>query len=218
MTSEAIIDAAERVFGKVGIEGASLRQIGRLAGSGNHYAVQYHFGSKEALIKAIFARRLPDLERRRGEMLSEAGRAGLLHDAQALLNVLLRPLMFQTDALGQHSYAAFLINVYWHSSVPITWLEDVPLTKHVMELIYATTPAVPAEITRERVRLANVMFLHVLVNLDRSKAEGREHPFAERLIDDAIAMAAGAITTPLPPSFGEALKQPETPAERNATR
>jgi hypothetical protein len=31
-------------------------------------------------------------------------------------------------------------------------------------------------------------------------------------------MAAGAITTPLPPSFGEALKQPETPAERNATR
>jgi AcrR family transcriptional regulator len=203
MISEAIIDAAEQVFGEVGIDGASLRQISRLAGSGTHYAVQYHFGSKEALIKAIFARRLPDLERRRGDMLSEAGRAGLLQDPQTLMDVLLRPLIFQTDTNGHHSYAAFLINVYWHSSVPITWLQDVPLTKHIMELLYGTMPDIPADITRERVRLATVMFLHVLVNLDRSRAEGRENPFADRLIDDAIAMAAGAITTPLPASFGD---------------
>ena len=52
MTVQAIIEAAERLFAKHGIDGVSMRQISQEAGSGNHFSVQYHFGDKKALAEA----------------------------------------------------------------------------------------------------------------------------------------------------------------------
>src|SRR6266542_4011523 len=110
-TPGVILDVAERLFALKGIEGVSLRQIGAAAGSSNHFAVQYHFGSKAELVRAIFERRLPDLERRRARLLMDVKRAGLLEDPRALMGVLLRPLIDQTDAEGHYSYASFLRNI-----------------------------------------------------------------------------------------------------------
>jgi AcrR family transcriptional regulator len=56
---------AERLFAEHGFAGVSLRQICAEAGSANNSAVSYHFGSKEGLVDAIFAYRLPQLLQRR---------------------------------------------------------------------------------------------------------------------------------------------------------
>jgi AcrR family transcriptional regulator len=56
-----LVLAAERLFAKDGINGASLRQIASEAGSSNNSAVHYHFGSKHGLIAAIFQYRLPQI-------------------------------------------------------------------------------------------------------------------------------------------------------------
>ena len=61
---EQIILAAERLFAERGPD-VSMREISAAAGSRNHTAVQYHFGSKEQLIRAIFEYRNPRLEDRR---------------------------------------------------------------------------------------------------------------------------------------------------------
>jgi AcrR family transcriptional regulator len=53
-TKEQIVLAAEGLFAERGIEGVSLRQIGAAAGNGNNSAVQYHFGTKERLVQAVF--------------------------------------------------------------------------------------------------------------------------------------------------------------------
>lgn len=63
-TRERILDAAEQVFMAAGYDGASLRQITREAGV-NLAACNYHFGSKEALFRAVLARRLKALNERR---------------------------------------------------------------------------------------------------------------------------------------------------------
>jgi TetR/AcrR family transcriptional regulator, regulator of cefoperazone and chloramphenicol sensitivity len=47
-----LLDAALDVFGKYGFEGATTRQIARNAGA-NLAAIVYHFGSKEALHRAV---------------------------------------------------------------------------------------------------------------------------------------------------------------------
>ena len=62
---EQIVLVAERLFAERGIDGVSLRQIGAAAGNGNNSAVQYHFGSKDNLIQAIFEYRLDNLHERR---------------------------------------------------------------------------------------------------------------------------------------------------------
>ena len=63
-TKERILDAAETLFAEKGFAGTSLRTITRAAGV-NLAAVNYHFGSKEALIDAVYARRLEPLNRER---------------------------------------------------------------------------------------------------------------------------------------------------------
>lgn len=55
-TRAAILDAAERLFAENGIDGSSLRAITSAAGV-NVAAVNYHFGSRENLVRELFASR-----------------------------------------------------------------------------------------------------------------------------------------------------------------
>ena len=74
-TKTRILDAAERNFAEHGFKAASLRNIIADAGV-NLAAVHYHFGSKEALIKAVFARRIQPLNQRRLELLAAVEQEG----------------------------------------------------------------------------------------------------------------------------------------------
>jgi AcrR family transcriptional regulator len=67
-TKILILDAAEQAFADHGFPGTSLRGIISSAGV-NLAAIHYHFGSKEALLEAVLARRLIPLNRERLEML-----------------------------------------------------------------------------------------------------------------------------------------------------
>src|SRR4051794_8680724 len=78
-----ILRAAERLFAERGIEHVSLREIGVAAGQRNNSAVQYHFGTREELVRALYEDRLAPLDRRRRELLDrldvnvgESGAAG----------------------------------------------------------------------------------------------------------------------------------------------
>ena len=55
-TKTRILDAAERLFAQDGIKATSLRAITEAAAA-NLAAVNYHFGSKEALVHAVYGRR-----------------------------------------------------------------------------------------------------------------------------------------------------------------
>ena len=69
-TRARILDAAERLFMAHGYDGTSMRQITGEAGV-NLAAVNYHFGSKEALIQEVFRRRLYWLNEERMRALDE---------------------------------------------------------------------------------------------------------------------------------------------------
>jgi AcrR family transcriptional regulator len=63
-TRERILSTAEQLFAEGGVATTSLRSITSLARV-NLAAVNYHFGSKEALIEAVYERRLGPLNRAR---------------------------------------------------------------------------------------------------------------------------------------------------------
>ena len=71
-TKSKILDAAEKLFGLKGFDSTSLRDITAEA-QVNLAAVNYHFQSKDALIDAVIARRMEPVNRRRLEMLDNAG-------------------------------------------------------------------------------------------------------------------------------------------------
>ena len=76
-TRQRILDAAEILFTEQGFEATTLRQITGAA-EVNLAAVNYHFGSKEELIREVFRRRLVRLNERRLQELDrlEAEAAG----------------------------------------------------------------------------------------------------------------------------------------------
>ncbi|MDD5350884.1 MAG: TetR/AcrR family transcriptional regulator [Chthoniobacteraceae bacterium] len=67
-TRAIILDTAERLFGENGVEGTSVRDITRAAGV-NLGAINYHFGTKDALVMAVFVRRLEPLSQERMRLL-----------------------------------------------------------------------------------------------------------------------------------------------------
>lgn len=69
-TREIILDTAEALFARQGHDGTSMRQITSEAGV-NLAAVNYHFGSKEALVQAVLKRRLAVLNHERLRLLDE---------------------------------------------------------------------------------------------------------------------------------------------------
>ena len=78
-TKERILDVAECLFADFGFAATSLRDITSEAGV-NLAAVNYHFGSKEALLSALMERRFLPVNERRLALLDEleasAGSAG----------------------------------------------------------------------------------------------------------------------------------------------
>jgi AcrR family transcriptional regulator len=70
-----ILDAAEGLFAEQGFARVSIRDIA-MAAKANVAAVNYHFGSKERLFEALFARRVMPVNTQRLELLAAAEKRG----------------------------------------------------------------------------------------------------------------------------------------------
>ncbi|WP_313952428.1 TetR/AcrR family transcriptional regulator [Accumulibacter sp.] len=110
-TRERILDVAERMFMTYGFDGASMRAI-TTAAEVNLAAVNYHFGSKEALLCAVFRRRLGWLNRERLHALdaleAQAGGAPLKPSQilEAFFGTLLR--IGEDESLGGMTFLRLL--------------------------------------------------------------------------------------------------------------
>lgn len=93
-TKERILDSAERLFAERGFDGVSLRRIIGEA-KVNLAAVHYHFHSKEALLDAVFARRIETVNSERMAWLDrvEAAAGGRPLAVEQILEVLLIPVV-----------------------------------------------------------------------------------------------------------------------------
>jgi AcrR family transcriptional regulator len=92
-TKQQVLSAAERLFALHGFQNVSVRDITAEAGV-NLASVNYHFGSKDALLFEIFRRRTSELNRERARMLHEASdRAGGKPPIREILRALFEPPM-----------------------------------------------------------------------------------------------------------------------------
>ena len=81
-TPTQMLDVAERLFAEKGIDNVSIREIVRASGQSNLSAAHYHFGSREALIGTLLARRIRAINVIRHQRLDDlkaAGRDNSIH-------------------------------------------------------------------------------------------------------------------------------------------
>ncbi len=90
-TRDALIAAAEHLFGTKGFDRVATREILELAGQKNQSALQYHFGDRAGLIWAVVDARVAKIEVRRKKMMEKMPPAGE-ETPEELIEAFVRPL------------------------------------------------------------------------------------------------------------------------------
>ncbi len=100
-TRDLVFVAAERLFAVHGFQKVSVRDITAEA-KVNLASINYHFGSKDALLLEIFTRRTAELNRTRAKMLHEANAAHAgKPPVRAVLHALIAPPVRWMDPKGE---------------------------------------------------------------------------------------------------------------------
>ena len=124
-TQTRILDVAEELFMQHGFEGASMRMLTARA-EVNLAAINYHFGSKDALIEAVFRRRLDAMNAERiaelEQLEKEAAGRPLAADAiiRAFIGASLR--MIEDTRGGGRNFTRLLGRAYTEPAKPIRQL------------------------------------------------------------------------------------------------
>lgn len=193
-----LILTGERLFAEVGIQGVSMREIASKAGQGNHFAVQYHFGSREGLVQAIFDFRMQQMEPMRGEMIDALEAKGRLRDARSILEVILLPQL-HLDGGTNRSYGTFLSQYLLHGD----WDEfgqfggeAPPQLNRALELLRHRVDYLPAAVAQRRLVNVSLMFLNLLVRHVRMEAHEFPETF-DHALEDTMEQIVMAMCLPL---------------------
>ncbi|HEB75513.1 MAG TPA: TetR/AcrR family transcriptional regulator [Nitrospirae bacterium] len=168
-TKERILDAAEYLFARRGFHNTSLRAITSRAGV-NLAAVNYHFGSKYALLEAVFQRRLIPLNRLRRDNIERvreaARREGRRPGVRETLLAFIEPtLAFRKSGSGAEDY---IVLVGRAMSDPEDTVRDVfirhiaPLFHLLFETLREALPEVPPDAVFWRLQFALGAMSHVI--------------------------------------------------------
>ena len=208
-TRDRILRAAEALFAERGINGVSLREVNREAQQHNTGAVQYHFGDRDGLIRAVVDKHRFDSEPRRFALLEQYEESGD-DDLRALTAALVQPIAAKlNDPDGGRSYLQVAGEFY---SRPVTFKEIFPAPDPTNsmsrwnELLDALDPR-----PRLAQRVAAIRF--TFAELGRRAAEepnDEDRLFVSHLVDMAHALLASqpspqtvrlrARKKPLPPA------------------
>src|SRR3954469_12266149 len=206
-TRTRILDAAEELFMQHGFEGTSMRVLTAKAGV-NLAAVNYHFGSKDALIEALFRRKLDPMNTARVAELdrleAEAGARPL--SPEAIIRAFVGPsLRLMEDAKGGgRNFIRLLGRTYTEPSKPMRLLVGQLYVKTVERYKAALERALPHMAREELVWRMHFMFGTLSYTLAATdtvqliagcKPEDR---YDARLLEDRLtAFLAAGLSAPL---------------------
>jgi AcrR family transcriptional regulator len=172
LTRESILTAAERLFAERGMYAVSNRQIAEAAGQGNTAAVNYHFGTKTDLVRAIARKHAEQIEQIRVRMMADVGDSTDLRDWVACL---VRPVTEHLAALGRPTwYARFRAQVNADPALYEITVEDSftsPLLRQFVDGLNRCLPDLPAEVHAERGNMARHLIVQMCVERERALAQ-----------------------------------------------
>jgi AcrR family transcriptional regulator len=143
-----VLATAERLFAVHGFQKVSVRDITAAAGV-NLASVNYHFGSKDALLFEIFRRRTGELNRERARMLHAAkARHGGRPPVRDILEALFAPPVRWSDPAGERSVSMqFILRARSEGTAEMreALQHDVSHLERFAEALIGARPDLPRE-------------------------------------------------------------------------
>jgi AcrR family transcriptional regulator len=188
-----ILETAEHVFADRGIAAVPLRDVGLAAGQKNNVAVQYHFGDRETLIKAIISYRASTSEEIRSEVLADLLAQGKTPDVRDLVRAFILSLAKHLEE-GNH-YLAFLSR-YIIEMGGYRGLEGSLSTSTVttmISLLYRLLPDYPEAVLFERWMIMMTSTVHSLARYQTARQSRKLALPLDALLDDLVTFLAAGI-------------------------
>ena len=202
-TREQIILAAERLFGKFGIDAVSLRQINVAAGQLNNSAAHYHFGTKEALIAATFDYRMEGINRRRLQKLDEVSKAGQVGDVRVLVQAIILPIVEEVkQGKGGSHYFRFAGQAFGHPRFDFFSMRRSEFSEgmqRIHRLLQAALPDVPEILFGQRFGMIIELIFHSLADREifRLSTQERTDFNAAAFLNNLVDSCTAAISAPV---------------------
>jgi AcrR family transcriptional regulator len=204
-TRQRILDVAERLFARRGLDAVSVRDITRAARA-NLGAINYHFDTKRKLILAVFDRRMTPLTQERLSALDalEKGARGGVVPLEALLEAMFRPAV--RHALDQQGGGAVFARLMARLMIePNPSLEPFlrghiePVVRRFDAALMRAMPSLSAQDVFWRMHLLIGALHQSLLMVDKKLPDGRSFRIEpETYLKRFIAFAAAALRAPLP--------------------
>ncbi|TDB94234.1 TetR/AcrR family transcriptional regulator [Actinomadura sp. 7K534] len=193
-TRERLLDAAERLYAARGVDAVSLREILQEAGARNATAVQYHFGDRAGIVRAILARHAPEVEARRHALLDvyEDGEQGV----RPLAGALVRPLAARLADESGRAYLQVWADVVNRPAplVPVAVLDDPE--DSLCRWRTLVEPLLEEDAARLHRRFTAILYASIeLARRARSGPRTDDRLFTSYLID-VVAAILGAPVSP----------------------
>ena len=178
--ADQIKRVALRLFAEHGIDGVTVRQIAEAAGQKNHAAVTYHFGSKDALIRAIIIDGARSIDERRNAWLDATEAAGGPATVVEVMRGLVATSLADPPPPGGECYNRFLMGLQlsnralFMDAVQGRWNRGYQrCLDHVRRLL----PQVPARLMNQRLLFMGAAIGAILAARETEMADhSRPHP------------------------------------------
>ncbi len=162
-----LLDTAEELPDRHGIDGVSVRTVTKASGHRNSSAVNYHFGNREQLVAAVLQRRQVIVEERRSKLLDEMEQAGAL-DARAAVEAAVRPLADMLDCPEGRCYLRLLHQATNHPDYfRYTIADFAPSILRTGTAVMPMVEHLPPDRRQHRLRLGIGMALNALADQAR---------------------------------------------------
>lgn len=194
-TRQLLLDVAEALFARGGIQGVTTREIVEAAQQRNPSAVSYHFGSRQNLLLAVLSRRGGPIDEERG-LLREG--AGSRPGSRSLVACLVLPYAALLADPGGRDYVRIVAQLRGRFAA---WRveSDAETTGHlssILDEIEKRTPGPPA-VRRERVVALIMLLTGVVAERARAIDDGNTNElthedFVDNLVDMCSALVSGS--------------------------
>jgi AcrR family transcriptional regulator len=215
-TRELILLTAERLFAERGIEAVPLRDIGLAAEQKNNFAVQYHFGDRENLVRAIAEYRAESLANSNLGIVADLIAAGRPVTVTDMVRAFVTSLATNLD--GDSHFLGFISRYIIERGGYSGLDETVPtgMKSTMQEIFLRLMPQHTAELLDQRWEVLFTSAVHTLARYQVAERAGSLPAPLDHLIEDLVrTLAAGLETPPLPDDF--AAGSPATKSSSHAS-
>ncbi len=150
---QALLDAAAVLMDERGVDNVTIQDISQASGHRNRSAVQYHFGSRDAVIRAVITRTMEPIDAERNLLLDHLETTGAPLSTRGVLEVVVLPLARQLRTPEGRRYIRLCAQLVNHPKFMTDAREAVTVNTSVSRCAAYLLPSLdhlPAPIAAER--------------------------------------------------------------------